>query len=245
MMIGEPHKPDLTVNAVNSEAARIMFLPHNTNRHHTVCVNEEIVRNLTSSLFQVEIAGLVSQTEYLITVTSVAGGEPVPLKSPRDNPLSVSTVFTMPSADEITNISSDGLEPGYLQKFDEFLDVVVNGSPTPPVSTILDAQSEPVLEEVDFLRSYDAGLNNQQNNRPFSPSQFPHSTPKIIKTNPRHFKRTPSYRMTSLQSYSPPLLILIKNIKIIHISLPPITANVLPYHRKLVMVLPRPSLTKY
>lgn len=73
-----------------------------------------VITNLCS---QVEIAGLVSQTEYLITVTSVAGGEPVPLKSPRDNPLSVSTVFTMPSADEITNISSDGLEPGYLQVY--------------------------------------------------------------------------------------------------------------------------------
>ena len=64
-----------------------------------------------------------------------------------------------------------------LQKFDEFLNVVVNGSPTPPVIPVLDAQSEPVLEDVDFLRSYDASLpptagpSTNHSTCPYSPSQ--------------------------------------------------------------------------
>ena len=64
-----------------------------------------------------------------------------------------------------------------MQKFDEFLNVVVNGSPTPPVIPVLDAQSEPVLEDVDFLRSYDASLpptagpSTNHSTRPYSPSQ--------------------------------------------------------------------------
>ena len=64
-----------------------------------------------------------------------------------------------------------------MQKFDEFLNVVVNGSPTPPVIPVLDAQSEPVLEDVDFLRSYDASLpptagpSTNHSTCPYSPSQ--------------------------------------------------------------------------
>ena len=53
----------------------------------------------------------------------------------------------------------------------------MNGSPTPPVIPVLDAQSEPVLEDVDFLRSYDASLpptagpSTNHSTRPYSPSQ--------------------------------------------------------------------------
>jgi len=77
------------------------------------------------------------------------------------------------------------------KKFDEFLDVVVNGSPIPSVIPALDAESDPVLEDVDFLRTYDASLPStaghptNHSTRPFSPSQLTHSTPKPTQSHSR------------------------------------------------------------
>ena len=68
-------------------------------------------------LFQVDVAGLLPLTEYTITVMACTTppDQSFSSKNSTKRPLEVTIQFTMPSAEDLADVSTGHLEPAFLQ----------------------------------------------------------------------------------------------------------------------------------